>query len=221
MITATVSDPLNVNDATMRVPEQPLGWCGGGGTVASVAFSVGHFGLIAVPLAMGATSTTDAPRIAEGLTATTSGADQFAQCRVLVVLRVVVAVGGIDVERDAEVVSVEACEPGALKERDELLDNVNHARTAQCGDAVLLIVLGVVVGRVDEAVSDDQDRLNSADAVDDALNDDVLDRLLNPSLSDALRVRGRNEVGVHDIVEDNDGDSATAVPLRDRVVVQQ
>ena len=89
-MTATPPDPLNVNDATTRAWEQPPGWYSGADS--SVAFSVGLFGLTAVPSARGTANVVGGPCIEAALTVMISGAVQFAQCCVRVVLKVVLMV---------------------------------------------------------------------------------------------------------------------------------
>ena len=59
IVTATTPEPLNVNDATTRVWEQPPGWYGGADS--SVAFSVGLFGLTALPSSGGPASRRHSP----------------------------------------------------------------------------------------------------------------------------------------------------------------
>jgi hypothetical protein len=102
IVTATLPEPLNVNDATTCVPEQPLGWYGDCGANVSVASTVGHHGLITVPFGRAATTAVESgPCIAAATMLMSSGVDMFAQCSVKVLLGVVDTLrppGSVDVD---------------------------------------------------------------------------------------------------------------------------
>jgi hypothetical protein len=149
IVTATLPDPLNANDATTWACEQPRAF-GGCGTVTSVALSVGVLGLIAVPLAMG-TTITENHCIAAAPTVTSSGADQFAQCRVAVTLSDVL--GDIDAVlftvdgMNASVVAVslrDEAEPPTLPE--PLMEGVRSVARSIEIDVVFFTVDGVSEG---------------------------------------------------------------------------
>ena len=91
--TVWLARSVEMNDTTMWACEQPCA-LGSGDTVVSVVLSVGVLGLIAAPLGVG-TTIMESPCIAAAPTVTSSGEDQFAQCRVAVTLSDVL--GDIDV----------------------------------------------------------------------------------------------------------------------------